>query len=114
MSNAMANTWPMVMISGSCDQNDVGRGDFKELNQLEAVKPFSKFSVKAKHIKEIPNGVVQVLDWAVSGRPSGYYLDFPTDVLHQTLSKSEAEELLTSVVDDSNMTSMEKRNSKGN
>ncbi|CAN0846693.1 2-hydroxyacyl-CoA lyase [Linum grandiflorum] len=107
MSNTMANTWPMVMISGSCDQNDVGRGDFQELNQLEAVKPFSKFSVKAKHIKEIPNCVVQVLDWVVSDRPGGCYLDLPTDVLHQTLSESEAEELLTS-------TSMEKRNSKGN
>ncbi|CAN0913703.1 2-hydroxyacyl-CoA lyase [Linum grandiflorum] len=114
MSNAMANTWPMVMISGSCDQNDAGRGDFQELNQLEAVKPFSKFSVKAKHIKEIPNCVVQVLDWAVSGRPGGCYLDLPTDVLHQTLSESEAEKLLTSAVDDSNRTSIEKRSSKGN
>ncbi|CAN0846694.1 2-hydroxyacyl-CoA lyase [Linum grandiflorum] len=102
------------MISSSCDQNDAGRGDFQELNQLEAVKPFSKFSVKAKHIKEIPNCVVQVLDWPVSGRPVGCYLDLPSDVLHQTLSELKVEELLTSAVDDSNRTSMEKRNSKGN
>ncbi|GKV27695.1 hypothetical protein SLEP1_g36833 [Rubroshorea leprosula] len=47
----------MVMISGSCDQNDFGRGDFQELDLIEAVKPFSKFSVKAKNIKEIPNCV---------------------------------------------------------
>ncbi|GKV16709.1 hypothetical protein SLEP1_g27311 [Rubroshorea leprosula] len=97
LSNSMVNTWPMVMISGSCDQNDFGRGDFQELDQIEAVKPFSKFSVKAKNIKEIPNCVAQVLDRAVLGRPGGCYLDLPTDVLHQTISESEVESLLSEV-----------------
>ncbi|XP_050228914.1 2-hydroxyacyl-CoA lyase [Mercurialis annua] len=95
LSNAMVNTWPMVMISGSCDQNDVGRGDFQELDQIEAVKPFSKLSVKAKNVKDLPNCVFQVLDRAVSGRPGGCYLDIPSDVLHQTVTESEAESLLS-------------------
>ncbi|OMP00919.1 hypothetical protein COLO4_12270 [Corchorus olitorius] len=94
LSNAMINTWPMVMISGSCDQKDCGCGDFQELDQVEAAKPFSKFSVKAKDIKEIPNCVARILDHAVSGRPGGCYLDLPTDVLHQTISEYEAENLL--------------------
>lgn len=94
LSNAMANTWPMVMISGSCDQKDFGRGDFQELDQIEAVKPFSKFSVKAKDIREIPSCVARVLDQAVLGRPGGCYLDIPSDVLHQTVTESEAESLL--------------------
>jgi 2-hydroxyacyl-CoA lyase 1 len=29
LSNAWVNTWPMVMISGSCDQADFGKGDFQ-------------------------------------------------------------------------------------
>ena len=94
LSNAMANAWPLVLISGSCDQKDFGRGDFQELDQIEAVKPFSKFSVKAKDIREIPMAVSQVLDWAISGRPGGCYLDLPSDVLHQTMTVSEAENLL--------------------
>lgn len=94
MSNAMANAWPMVMISGSCDQQDFGRGDFQELDQVEAVKPFSKFSAKARDIREVPGCVARVLDHAVSGRPGGCYLDLPTDVLHQTVTESEAESLL--------------------
>ncbi|CAK7344203.1 unnamed protein product [Dovyalis caffra] len=99
LSNAMINTWPMVMISGSCDQNDVGRGDFQELNQIEAAKPFSKYSVKAKDIKEIPKCFFEALDSAVSGRPGGCYLDLPTDVLHQTVSESEANSLIKSAAD---------------
>ncbi|BFG25406.1 hypothetical protein CerSpe_116800 [Prunus speciosa] len=94
LSNAMANAWPMVMISGSCDQKDFGRGDFQELDQIAAVKPFSKFSAKAKSIKEIPDCVFQALAKAGSGRPGGCYLDFPSDVLHQTISESEAESLV--------------------
>ncbi|KDO39260.1 hypothetical protein CISIN_1g011590mg [Citrus sinensis] len=94
LSNGMINTWPIVMISGSCDQKDFGRGDFQELDQVEAVKPFSKFAVKAKDITEVPKCVAQVLERAVSGRPGGCYLDLPTDVLHQTISVSEAEKLL--------------------
>jgi 2-hydroxyacyl-CoA lyase 1 len=95
----MANTWPMVMISGSSEQSFIGRGDFQELDQVEAVKPFSKFSVKAKDITEVPDAVAQVLHWAVSGRPGGCYLDMPTDVLHQTVSESDAETLLASAED---------------
>ncbi|KAL6223530.1 hypothetical protein ACLB2K_006915 [Fragaria x ananassa] len=99
LANAMANGWPMVMISGSCDQNDFGRGDFQELDQIAAVKPFSKFSVKAKAIKEIPDCVFQALAHAGSGRPGGCYLDFPSDVLHQKISDSEAEGLLGSAAE---------------
>ncbi|KAI9161429.1 hypothetical protein LWI28_017356 [Acer negundo] len=100
LSNGMANTWPIVMISGSCDQKDAGRGDFQELDQIEAVKPFSKLSVKARDIKEIPGCVANVLERAVSGRPGGCYLDLPTDVLHQTISESEAEKLLMSAAEE--------------
>ncbi|KAL6225739.1 hypothetical protein ACLB2K_004588 [Fragaria x ananassa] len=99
LANAMANGWPMVMISGSCDQNDFGRGDFQELDQIAAVKPFSKFSVKAKAIKEIPDCVFQALAHTGLGRPGGCYLDFPSDVLHQTISDSEAEGLLGSAAE---------------
>ncbi|XP_059640297.1 2-hydroxyacyl-CoA lyase [Cornus florida] len=94
VSNAGANAWPLVMISGSCDQKDFGRGDFQELDQIAAVKPFSKFSAKATDIKEIPKCVFDVLDHAVAGRPGGCYLDVPTDVLHQTVTESEADKLL--------------------
>lgn len=90
----MANAWPAIMISGSCDQADAGRGDFQELDQIEAVKPFSKLSVKATDISQIPGCVARVLDRAVSGRPGGCYFDLPTDVLHQKVSESEAERLL--------------------
>jgi 2-hydroxyacyl-CoA lyase 1 len=94
LSNAAANAWPTVMISGSCDQGDFGKGDFQELDQVEAVKPFSKLSARARDIKDVPRCVFQVLGKAGSGRPGGCYLDLPSDVLRQTVSETEAEQLL--------------------
>ncbi|KAL5726629.1 hypothetical protein ACHQM5_009658 [Ranunculus cassubicifolius] len=94
LSNAGINTWPMVMISGSCDQKDFGRGDFQELDQVEAVKPFVKFAVKARDISEIPNCVYECVNRAVFGRPGGCYFDVPSDVLHQTVSEEVAKKYL--------------------
>ncbi|KAK9115047.1 hypothetical protein Syun_021844 [Stephania yunnanensis] len=97
LSNAAINTWPMVMISGSCDQRDVGRGDFQELDQIEAVKPYVKFAAKVTHISQIPNLVFEVLSQSVIGRPGACYLDVPSDVLHQKVSEFEANRLLNEV-----------------
>ncbi|KAK6927906.1 Thiamine pyrophosphate enzyme, central domain [Dillenia turbinata] len=96
LSNAMVNNWPMVLISGSCDQRDVGKGDFQELDQIEAVKPFSKLSVRVTDISQIPDSVFDVVYRAGLGRPGGCYLDLPSDVLHQSMSEVEADRLLDS------------------
>ncbi|KAI3876930.1 hypothetical protein MKX03_032475 [Papaver bracteatum] len=95
LSNSTINCWPMVMISGSCDQKDIGKGDFQELDQIQAVKPFVKYSIKVTDIKHIPEHVKTVLNSSVFGRPGACYLDVPTDVLHQTVTESVANELLT-------------------
>lgn len=94
LSNAAINTWPMLLMSGSSDQRDSGKGDFQELDQISAVKPFSKFSVKPTSISEIPISILRALNRAVSARPGGCYLDLPTDVLHQTVSESDAEGII--------------------
>lgn len=108
LSNAAANAWPMVMISGSSDQSFTGRGDFQELDQVAAVKPFSKFSSKATDITQIPTSVFSVIDWAVAGRPGGTYLDVPSDVLHQIVDESEAERLITQALNSRNKDLIEK------
>ena len=101
LSHATANAWPLLMVSGSCDQADAGRGDFQELDQIAATKPFAKLAVKATTIADIPRLVFQALAAAVSGRPGGCYLDIPSDVLHQTLPQSEAADLIAAAAADS-------------
>ncbi|KAF8376699.1 hypothetical protein HHK36_031633 [Tetracentron sinense] len=94
LSNAATNAWPMVMICGSYDQNDFGKADFQARDQIAAVKLFVKCAAKAADISQIPKHVFEVIRSAASGRPSGCYLDIPSDVLHQTVSESDAVKLL--------------------
>lgn len=94
LSNAQINTWPMILVSGSSVQADIGKGDFQELDQLEIVKPFAKYAGKAHNIKEIPKVVAQAVTVSVSGRPGGTYVDLPADVLHEEVTEDEAVELL--------------------
>ncbi|EEC70723.1 hypothetical protein OsI_02106 [Oryza sativa Indica Group] len=101
LSHATANAWPLLMVSGSCSQPDAGRGDFQELDQIAATKPFVKIAVKATTIADIPRLVFQALAATVSGRPGGCYLDIPSDVLHQTLTESEAAALIDAAAADS-------------
>eukprot|EP00850_Spirogloea_muscicola_P000229 SM000001S04631 [mRNA] locus=s1:1303987:1308811:- [translate_table: standard] len=94
LSNAMINAWPMVMVSGSSVQADVGRGDFQELDQVAAVAPFVKAAGKVTNIKLIPQVAAEAVKAALQGRPGGAYIDIPADVLHESLLEAEAEELL--------------------
>uniref|UniRef100_J3L0B3 2-hydroxyacyl-CoA lyase n=2 Tax=Oryza brachyantha TaxID=4533 RepID=J3L0B3_ORYBR len=89
------------MVSGSCSQPDAGKGDFQELDQIAATEPFVKLAVKATTIADIPRLVFQALAATVSGRPGGCYLDLPSDVLHQTLTESEASALIDAAAADS-------------
>lgn len=94
LSNAYINTWPMILVSGSSVQADIGKGDFQELDQVEIVKPFAKYAGKAHSIKEIPKVVAEAVAASVSGRPGGAYVDLPSDVLHEEVSEEEASQLL--------------------
>lgn len=94
LSNAYINTWPMILVSGSSVQADIGKGDFQELDQVEIVKPFAKYAGKAHSISEIPNVVAEAVAASVSGRPGGTYVDLPSDVLHEEVDEAEALQLL--------------------
>ncbi|KAL4178676.1 hypothetical protein AMTRI_Chr13g116280 [Amborella trichopoda] len=93
LAHCQANVWPLILISGSCDQASAGKGDFQELDQLAATRPFTKFSGRATTIREIPAVVANALASSALGRPGPVYIDLPSDVLHQTVPYGEALEL---------------------
>lgn len=62
-------------------QGEIGKGAFQELNQVQAVKPFTKYAGQAKSAAEIPAVLKAAIQAAVSGRPGPSYVDIPSDVL---------------------------------
>ncbi|BCO34142.1 oxalyl-CoA decarboxylase [Mycobacterium heckeshornense] len=101
LANATTNCFPMIQISGSSERQlvDLQRGDYEELDQLAAARPFAKAAYRIGRVQDIGLGVARAIRAAVSGRPGGVYLDVPGAVLGQAMDAAAAAETLWRVVD---------------
>src|SRR6201993_992840 len=101
LANATTNCFPMIQISGSSDRAlvDLQRGDYQDLDQLDAAKPFAKAAYRVTRVQDIGRGVARAIRTAISGRPGGVYLDIPGDVLGQAMAASAAADTVWRVVD---------------
>src|SRR5258708_1753074 len=101
LANATTNCFPMILISGSSDRAivDLGQGDYEELDQLNAAKPYAKAAYRIDRVEDIGIGVARAIRTAVSGRPGGVYLDLPASVLGAVLDAEVGAKSLVRVVD---------------
>jgi oxalyl-CoA decarboxylase len=101
LANATTNGFPMIQISGSSDRAivDLQQGEYEELDQMNAAKPYAKAAYRVDRAEDIGIGLARAIRAAVSGRPGGVYLDLPGDVLAATLDAETAARSLVHVVD---------------
>src|SRR5271155_3475714 len=92
LANATTNCFPMVQISGSSERHlvDLQRGDYEEMDQLAAARPFAKAAYRVSRAQDIGRGVARAIRTAVSGRPGGVYLDIPAAVLGEVIDAQSA------------------------
>ncbi len=101
LANATTNCFPMIQISGSSGRAvvDLQRGDYQDIDQLNAARPFVKAAYRIARVEDIGRGVARAIRTAISGRPGGVYLDIPGEVLGQALEASVAAASIWRVVD---------------
>ncbi|HEY2105474.1 MAG TPA: oxalyl-CoA decarboxylase [Candidatus Binataceae bacterium] len=101
LANATTNAFPMIQISGSSDRAivDLQQGDYEELDQMNAAKPYAKAAYRVNRPQDIGIGIARAVRAAVSGRPGGVYLDLPADVLSATLDAETAKRSMVRVID---------------
>jgi oxalyl-CoA decarboxylase len=101
LANATVNGFPMIQISGSSDRAivDLQQGDYEELDQVNAARPYAKAAYRVNRPQDIGVGVVRAIHAALSGRPGGVYLDLPADVLSAALDTAAAERSLMKAID---------------
>lgn len=101
LANATTNCFPMILISGSSDRSkvDLQKGEYEELDQMNAAKPYAKASYRINKIEDIGIGIARAIRAAVSGRPGGVYLDLTHDVLAAVMDAEAAQKTLIKVVD---------------
>lgn len=100
LANATTNGFPMIQISGSSTREiiDLQQGDYEELDQMNAAKPYAKAAFRINKPEDIGIGVARAIRAALSGRPGGVYLDLTTEVLGSVLDAEAGEKSLVQVV----------------
>src|SRR3984957_18419174 len=101
LANATTNCFPMIQISGSSDREivDLEQGDYEEMDQLAAARPYAKAAYRVNRPQDIGTGIARAIRAAVSGRPGGVYLDLTAEVLGSALDIETAKKSLVKVVD---------------
>ncbi|MBB3259595.1 oxalyl-CoA decarboxylase [Paraburkholderia bannensis] len=101
LANATTNCFPMILISGSSEREivDLQQGDYEEMDQLNAARPYAKAAYRVLHAEDIGIGVARAIRAALSGRPGGVYLDLPAKLLAQTIDAAKGRDSLVKVVD---------------
>ncbi|MBE0625316.1 MAG: oxalyl-CoA decarboxylase [Burkholderiales bacterium] len=101
LANATTNCFPMILISGSSEREivDLQQGDYEEMDQLNAAKPYAKAAYRINKAEDIGIGIARAIRAAVSGRPGGVYLDLPAQLLSQTMDAERGRKSLVRVVD---------------
>ena len=101
LANATVNCFPMILISGSSEREivDLQQGDYEEMDQLNAAKPYAKAAYRINKAEDIGIGIARAIRAAVSGRPGGVYLDLPAQLLGQSLDAELGKKSLVKVVD---------------
>jgi oxalyl-CoA decarboxylase len=101
LANATTNCFPMILISGSSDRAivDLEQGDYEELDQLNAARPYAKAAYRINRPHDIGVGIARAIRAAASGRPGGVYLDLTAEVLGAALDIETAKKSLVKVVD---------------
>lgn len=78
---ALGQETPMVLLSGHTETDQLGRGGFQELRQVEMAAPVCKAAWMATDTATVGMEVAKAIRLAVSGRPGPVHLSLPSDVL---------------------------------
>ncbi len=72
---------PMVCIGGAASVRGYDTGELQDMNQIDMMKPISKWARVVFHTDRIPEYLGYAFREACTGRPGPVYLEIPLDVM---------------------------------
>ncbi|KAI8379040.1 thiamine pyrophosphate enzyme, N-terminal TPP binding domain-containing protein [Blakeslea trispora] len=87
--NSKINCFPMVLLSGSSETDQVERGAFQELDQVEACRPYCKYSARPTSLEQVPFVIEKAFRSAWYGRPGAAYVDLPADFIQYAVTNKQ-------------------------
>lgn len=81
IANAHLDSAPLVVICGRHPLRDDLKGALQEMNQIDMVKPVTKWAATCYDTKRIPEYLSLAFQQATMGRPGPVFLELPPDIL---------------------------------
>ena len=88
IANAYLDNAPLVVLCGRSPLRDDLKGALQEMNQIEAVRPMTKWAATCYDIKRIPEYLSLAFRNATGGRPGPVMLELPPDILNIKVDES--------------------------
>ncbi|ORY08198.1 thiamine pyrophosphate enzyme, N-terminal TPP binding domain-domain-containing protein [Clohesyomyces aquaticus] len=95
IGNASANSFPLLLLSGSTEMHLTTKGAFQELDSISLLTPHTKLAVRAPSPDLLPHILATVYRHAFYGRPGPGFVDIPADIITAALESPDVEETPT-------------------
>ncbi len=82
IANAYMDNVPLVVLCGRHPIRDDLKGALQEMNQIDMVKPITKWAATCYDAKRIPEYMAIAFRNALAGRPGPVFLELPPDILN--------------------------------
>lgn len=89
VANAFIDCAPMVICGGASSVSGFGRGTFQDIDQVAIMAPMVKHAERIYRLNRIPEQVNNAFQRAMTGKPGPVYLDFPGDLLHESIPEEK-------------------------
>jgi acetolactate synthase I/II/III large subunit len=90
IANAYLDNAPLVVLCGKHPLRDDLKGALQEMNQMDVVKPITKWAATCYETKRIPEYLAIAFRQATSGRPGPVLLELPPDILNIKIDEALA------------------------
>lgn len=87
IANAFLDNAPLVVLCGRHPLRDDLTGALQEMNQIDVVRPITKWCATCYDIKRIPEYLAIAFRQAVLGRPGPVFLELPPDILFASMDE---------------------------
>jgi acetolactate synthase-1/2/3 large subunit len=92
IANAYNNGSPLVCIAGAATLRGQDAGEVESLDQLDIVRPVTKWARRVYHADRIPEYVDLAFREATTGRPGPVYLELAIDLVHSLVDEKSVPE----------------------
>ncbi|KPK48004.1 MAG: hypothetical protein AMJ77_01200 [Dehalococcoidia bacterium SM23_28_2] len=89
VANAYQNRSPMLVIGGRSPLIDFEKGALQEMDQVEFLRPLTKWARCLYDTKRIPEYMAMAFRHALTGRYGPVFLEMPADVLFRQVEEGE-------------------------